>query len=449
MEKKTESSFKGMYIVLAVSLFALAIVAAGGVYYYKQASDAKNELHNSYMRSFHDLADYINDIDIGLKKIMLSGDAGQTSELSSRLYMQTEAAKTCLTQMPIEDASFDNTSKFLSQAGDYSAFISRQVMENGQLSDEEYSNLGILSEYASAVNREFSKTESAVYDGTVAVESLASHLSFVAYAEGSDFKSEMERIDAVPQEYPSLIYDGPFSEHLDSAEPLLIKDEKEVSQKEAKEQVDAFIGSRGEKTSYTGSGDGRIKTYMFSGDGISIEVTKQGGRVLWFLDSREVGNARLNISQAMSAGGSFLSCQGYHSMKSSYYEVTNNVATINYAYEENGALMYSDLIKVKVALDNGEIVGFEGRGYIMCHRDREIPQNVIGEEKAKEIAGSHLKPDSVSLCFIPKESMREVCCYEIKGSLSGNNFLIYVNAETGAQEKILILEESETGILTI
>ena len=85
----------------------------------------------------------------------------------------------------------------------------------------------------------------------------------------------------------------------------------------------------------------------------------------------------------------------------------------------------------------------------MCHKERDIPQNVIGEEAAREKAGTHLSIDTVSMTYIPLESKREVYCYELKGTLGKNNFLIYINAETGQEEKILMLLESDKGILTI
>ena len=40
-------------------------------------------------------------------------------------------------------------------------------------------------------------------------------------------------------------------------------------------------------------------------------------------------------------------------MKESYYVINNNICTINYAYVQDGAVCYSDLVKVGVALDSG------------------------------------------------------------------------------------------------
>ena len=452
--ENSKNRSRGKYTVLTICLVSLLLVALGGAYYYSRARKAENALHNTYMRALHDMGDFVNDIDVSLKKALLAGDATQMSALSTQLYMQSEAAKACLAQMPIENVSFDKTQKFLSQVGDYSSYLSKKSISEDKISDEEYNNLSTLSSYAASVNEEFTKLENSVYDETIKVEMLKNSSPFTVYAESSDFADGLSKIDSLPQEYPSLIYDGPFSDHLETTEPKLLKDKDPVSKASAEKTAKNFLGDeRGKNLKYDGPGEGIIETYMFSANSgnssVSMEVSKKGGVVLWMLDSRDVKTERLTVNQAMAAGENFLMQRGFHSMKSSYYEVSDNIATVNYAFYENGTVMYPDLIKVKIAMDNGEVLGFEAQGYVMCHREREIPENVIGEEKAREIAGTHLSIDNVSMAYIPLESKREVYCYELKGTLGKNNFLIYVNAETGEEEKILMLIETESGILTI
>ncbi len=455
MEQTIRKRSKGIYLVLAAAIVAFIVAAVGAAYYFWQSQETKEELHNTYMRAFHDMGDYLNDIDVSLKKTLLASDAGQMSSLSTQLYMQAEAAKACLAQMPVEDATFDNTSKFLSQVGDYCAYLSKKTIDNDVVTEEEHQNLGELSAYAEAIHEEFSNMENAIYDGKMQVESLSKTSPFVVYAEeNGGFADGMKRVEAVPQEYPSLIYDGPFSDHIETTKPAALEGTKTISKQAAKSVVSLFLGEeRAKNVSFESEGNGKIETYLFTGnaDGreMSIEVTKKGGKVLWMLDSRAVNKARLSVEQAMEAGNRFLSERGYPSMKSSYYEVSDNVATINYAYYENETVMYPDLVKVKIALDNGEILGFEAEGYLMCHRMREIPTDIIDEATARKKAGEHLLIDSVSMAYIPLESQREVYCYELKGTLGKNNFLVYINAKTGAEEKIIMLIESENGILTI
>ncbi|MBR0365382.1 MAG: germination protein YpeB [Clostridia bacterium] len=106
-------------------------------------------------------------------------------------------------------------------------------------------------------------------------------------------------------------------------------------------------------------------------------------------------------------------------------------------------------MKVKVALDNGEVIGMECNGYLMNHRERDLGDISMSEERARECVSAHLDVTSVGLAVIPKDSLREILCYEFRGSYMGKNFLVYINAQNGREEDILLLIESETGVLTV
>ncbi|MBQ4087992.1 MAG: germination protein YpeB [Clostridia bacterium] len=448
MEATKKKHSVGVYTVLVISLAALALMSVAGVYYYRRSSQKSRELENVHLRAFHDMADYVNDIDVGLKKILLANDAVQMSAISSALSLQAEGAKACLAQFPSDYTVFETTSEFLSQVGNYCTSVAKQVIRGEAVSDETFETLQKLSAYAENVNAEFSDMETRVYESGLSVEALSAS-PFVAHAaEGFD------QIEDLPQDYPSLIYDGPFSDHLETARPAALEGRERISRNMAEREVSSFLGdTRAASVKFTGDGSGKIETYLFEGGeedrDISIEITKYGGEVLWMLDSRKVTDSRLSVMQAMAAGEQFLMKQGYPSMKSSYFETADNVATVNYAYSQNGVTMYPDLVKVKIALDNGEILGFESQGYQMCHKERILPVPTISEADAIAAAGNRASVDSASLSVIPTEGGREVFCYELKGSLGKTDFLIYVNAETGQEENILLITETEYGMLTV
>ena len=54
------------------------------------------------------------------------------------------------------------------------------------------------------------------------------------------------------------------------------------------------------------------------------------------------------------------------------------------------------------------------------------------------------------MAIIPTEGGREKYCHEfLCQTEDGDRYLMYVNAQTGRQEKILILLEDESGTLTV
>jgi len=135
-------------------------------------------------------------------------------------------------------------------------------------------------------------------------------------------------------------------------------------------------------------------------------------------------------------------------MKETYYLKQNGIVTINYAYLQDNVTIYPDLIKLKIALDDGEILGIETSGYLNSHMTRDIKQPKISKEKASENLNKKLEIKSEGLAIIPTEWQTEVFCYEFKGKIENMDFLVYVNAETGKEEDILLIVNTPNGTLT-
>lgn len=136
-------------------------------------------------------------------------------------------------------------------------------------------------------------------------------------------------------------------------------------------------------------------------------------------------------------------------MKETYFLKQQGVVTINYAYEQDGVIMYPDLIKVKVALDNGEVLGIETTGYLNSHEQRKLPNAKISKEEAKKTLNKNLEIKSEKLAMIPTEFKTEKFCWEFKGSVDGSDFLVYINAESGREEDILVIQNTPDGTLTM
>ncbi len=126
----------------------------------------------------------------------------------------------------------------------------------------------------------------------------------------------------------------------------------------------------------------------------------------------------------------------------------NGAVTVNYAYMQDDIVVYADLIKLKIALDNGEILGIETSGYLNNHTEREAQIPVITMEEAKANLNKNLEITSSGKAIIPTEWKTEVFCYEFKGRIYDTDFLVYVNAKTGKEENILVIIETPNGILT-
>ena len=101
-------------------------------------------------------------------------------------------------------------------------------------------------------------------------------------------------------------------------------------------------------------------------------------------------------------------------------------------------------------MSTGHIIGYEARGYIMSHTQRELTEPAISPEAAESAVSAELKVLESQLCVIPTAGKNEIYCIELKcESKEGKHYLLYINAMTGAEEKFLILLENENGTLSI
>jgi germination protein ypeB len=258
-------------------------------------------------------------------------------------------------------------------------------------------------------------------------------------------------------EYAGLIYDGAFSEHMESAEKKGLTGE-EIDEKRANQIAKEFIGED-RIQEFNSNGlieNGNIQVYDFNAkiddngnnNNLTISIAKKGGHIVNMNYNREVKAEVISQDEANEKGKEFLNSRGIANMKATYYLKEGGIVTINYAYEQNGVTIYPDLIKVKVALDNGEILGVETSGYLNNHTERTFTKAKISIEEAKSKLNKSLEITSEGMAIIPTEWKTEILCYEFKGKIDDTDFLVYTNVETGREENILVIIDTPNGILT-
>lgn len=452
--EKVKSVHVWLYAVLIAGLITALIWGAGTV---KSAKALEISNENAYNRAFYELTGHVDNINNLLAKARLSNSASQLAKLSGDIFRESTSAKACLGQLPATQIQLDNTSKFLSQVGDYTYVLSQNMINGQSPSDEEHENLARLNEYASDLSAALAEIESKIASGEIRISDRGKRgvvNETSADAAGGNILEDLQNVEKSFEEYPSLIYDGPFSEHIENREPALLKNADNISQAEALKKAEEFLGTAGGGLVFLGlSENTAIPVYMFTksdGDAqMSVSITRKGGYVLSYLNNRSIGDARIDVTAATDRAAQFLQEKGFYSMQSSYFDKLGGIATINFAYVQDNVTCYSDLVKVRIALDNGEIIGLETNGYVMNHAERDLTSPALTMDATKSLISAALEVSGTKLALIPKDSMREVLCYEFKGAFAGKNFLVYVNADNGREEEIFILLESEDGILTV
>ena len=396
--------------------------------------------------SVNELCESIDSITVDLQKCLYAASSDMLREQGNKLNREATSAKESLGQLANETADTEEIYRFLSQVGNYVIALSG----SSSLSEKDAESLRALCDYSAALNKELTALLSDYSDGTVAFSVKRDTLAPEGAALPDDFYTRMKDTAQTVTDYPTLLYDGPFSDSVSKGDYSAIKDKNQVTRDEAKQKAAKITGLS--PTAFREEEDinGDIELYCFSSKDIYITVTKNGGLIHSFIRDASAGEATITPEEAVNRGLVYLRKLGYKSMKESYYSVYDGICTVNYAYVQDGVICYSDLIKVSISLDKGEPVAFDASAWLSNHRTRRILKERVTEDTAREGLADCLTVLSEGKALIPTDSGKEVLCYEFhcKDSITDSEVLIYTDCRTGEERDIMLLLYEDDGILT-
>ena len=441
-----------IYVIIAVLVAGVAIL---GYFLYKKNRESVLASENMYNQSLYELVYYMDNVKNYLAKATISTSASHGAETLTALWREANLAQTYLSMLPMESQDLENTEKFLNQVSDYSYSLSRKNIKGESLSDEDLKNLEDLHKYSMELNDVVNQISFDLNAGNIKWSDLTKDKK-VDFAQQVSLDFNLaSTIEDNMHEYSGLIYDGAYSEHIVTADKKAIKGDK-ISEQDAENKAREFVGDDKVKeiTSLGFSENAAVPAYTFSiktysDENISISISETGGFIVYMNSDREVKVENLSYEEANEKGKEFLKEKGFENMKETYYLKNEGVITINYAYSQDGVIMYPDLIKLKVALDDGSVLGIETTGYLNNHMKRDISKVKITKEQAKEKLNKELNVQTEVLAVIPTEWKTEILCYEFKGKVDDTEYLVYINAENGEEQEILIVTNTPNGTLTM
>lgn len=443
---------KKLLIGMIIILFTICI--ATGYYALKLKERYKILNNNNYTEAFSNLVNYVNNVESYLAKAMIAKSNTHAAETLTQIWRDSNLAMVYLSEIPLQNDGLSQTARFLNQVSDYSYSLSRKNIDGKGLSEEDFENLKILHGYSEDLEIALNQLSEELYKGDVKWDDIG--FDTLELAQAVDNVNVFSNIDENLNEYEGLIYDGAYSDHVNKKEKVGLTG-SDLSEDDLKRKVKEFVGEEYVENISLNSfiENAEIPAYDFSvklknrEEILSVMISKKGGHIVESSLDREVKEEKISEAEANDIGKQYLSDKGFAKMKETYFIKQGNVVTINYAYNDNGIVVYPDLIKVRIALDNGEILGIETSGYLNSHKDRVYKKPAISLEDAKEKLNEKLDIKAENMAIIPTEWKTELFCYEFKGSVEGKDFLVYINAETGKEEDILVILDTPGGTLTV
>ena len=441
-------------LVLAIIIAIIAVLLSIGLYQKQKTIDTATQ--NNYNMAFYEVVNHMQDVQNYLAKSLISKSSENGAETLTNVWREANLTQTYLSMLPLESQELENTQKFLNQVGDYSYSLSRKNIKKEELTEDDFNNLEELHGYSLELSNTLNQLSEDLNSGRITWRDLTTNKASPFAQEVSNIsRDSFNNLQESFKEYSGLIYDGAYSEHLANGAKKAVTGQ-EISEDEAEQKVRDFLGNDKVKelTRLGLSENSNIPGFNFSikdkdDHNINIAITQTGGHIISMNSDRGVEVESITQEEANEIGKNFLNEKGFPNMKETYFLKREGIVTINYAYSQNGVVMYPDLIKVKIALDNGEILGIETTGYLNSHQERDISKIKIDKETAKTKLNKDLQIMSEGLAVIPTEWQTEILCYEFKGKIKDTEFLVYINAENGDEEDILIITNTPNGTLTM
>ena len=397
----------------------------------------RTRIENLYRR----IDDDLNDVDVSLSKLSAASSPRQSVLLLGDVWRATGSAGAAMALLPLSHADSCDMSQFITRCGDYAHALMGRVLQGRALTEEDRRQLGDMRAACAQIRQ-------------VAGEAIQSG-DYVAADNVDAGCYEQSQSEAAISEYPTLIYDGPFSESAENRPPQGEIGERITAQQAAERARRLFSDGTVAETVYV---PGALPVYELSVQSasrgqVSLSLTEQGGELLSFMGAptgdKNDPPSDEESEKLKAAALSFLQELGVEDPAAAYAQYYQGAAVLNFAPRQDGVILYSDLVKVYMDRETGEVMGLDARNYRLNHRQRALPRPKLTEEEAGAYVSGELQVEHTDLALIPLTQQTEVLCYEFKATKDGTFYIVYINALTGQEEQIFEVINSAEGDLVV
>jgi spore germination protein len=450
-----------VYGVVSRVLFPVAVVAlvGTGVWGYQEHNEKNSILikaENQYQRAFHDLSYAINKLNDELGKSLVINSQRQATPCLTNVWRLAYQAQSDVGQLPLTLMPFNNTEEFLAKVADFSYGVAVRDLNKEPLSDAEYNTLKSLYDQSKQIQKQLQHVQTKVMDKQLRWMDVETALASDDKQSDNTIIDGFRTIDRQVQEFDEVDW-GVTIQNMEKKKKDRLKglSGRRISKQEAEQIARRFLAAeRGQATVQASKlevdENGRGETYTAysvrftpqnSNAPIHLDVTKRGGKVIWLLNEREVKQPKLTLAQAEERAQTFLRQHGYDNMVAVETDAYQGLSVFTLVPQQNGVRIYPDAVTVKVALDNGEVVGFHAAEYLYNHKERTLPQAKLTAQQARQRVNPRLEASEPRLALIEgKRDGKEVLCYEFQTRLEGKLYMIYINALTGDEEEIVRMD---------
>lgn len=418
-------------VLLAVSLGANVVLAA-------QSRRLEASLAAQHQREMNDVADAMAGIEINLAKLLIAAGARQSVELLGETALLAQHVESGLSRLPLGYDAAGGAMKFAGQIGDYAMTLAAQVSGGGMISGEDESRITGMLTACRALGAHLTSMGDRMYQGPLDEADV--------YGAGA---WQEEALGGEEMTYPSLIYDGPFSDGRHEGRALGLGHER-VTREQAREAAARYAGVTVDRVDDAADSGGTFEAFGFTArtdsGRINVQITGQGGQLLFMMPEEAAFAQRYTGEDCLRSAAVWLADMGFGQMEACFVQQYDGMIVANFAAVQDGVLLYPDQVKVQVSMESGTVVGAECSQYLANHTHRTALTPSVTQAEAREMISDRLTVTGARLCVIPREDTQsERLCWSFEGTFAGDEYWVFIDAAEGGMIDILRLEMTQQG----
>lgn len=442
--KKKNKAVIGLSIATGVLALSTIGLGVGVVISQSQAMSYRGDLESVYQKSMYELVDSVNSTETKLAKVLSSDGSAYQKKMLLEVSKNTNEAQGYISSLPLSQSDIQETVKMVNQISGYTSTLAEKLSLGGTLSESEVDTLADIHQNILQMKQELNTLSKKMENGYNLMD------------ESLDFDGDMNmltrelaKMHDIDIDYPTMIYDGPFSDSVVSATIKGLKGEI-IDKDQALEKINSSFKNLS-SVEFENQTNGRFETFNFRAvnsddENLYIQVTKIGGHILTVSGA---GNSqkevKINYDQAKKIALDFAKINGIEECEVVWTDTIYDQTYFNIAPVENGVVIYPDLVKVKVDLTSGTVVGYDGTTYFTNHTERNLGAVLFSKESAQKGVPSDFEITLSRLALVPLEYNREVLCWEFECERGEDVYYFYFNAKTGEEENILKVIKTDDG----
>lgn len=437
-----------MYRRLAGIFFPVVVILALGlgIWGYQEHRDKNSILlkaENQYQSAFHNLNDHIDTLNEELGKALIANSRQQLASRLATVWRLAYAAQSDLGQLPLALVPFSNAEEFLSNVGQFAFRVALRDLEREPLTEKERQTLKALYDHSEQIKKELNGVQSKIIDHQLRWMDVENALAMEKSQRDNTIIDGFQTIDETVKQFSEVDWGTVKTVSERRIHRFNRLPGQTVNQKEVEKIVREFVGLPLKEVEMSETGDDlAYAVYSVravpegSEDAIYLDVTKKGGHVIWMVNERSIGRPAVSEEEALQIAIDFLTKRGFQQMSLVGVQPYDNTRIFLFVPVQDGVRLMTDTVTVKVALDRGEVTGFQAEEYVIHHRKRTLPKPKLTEAQARKNVNAELETPEGQLALVEDQDGEERLAYEFQAEQNGHTYRIYIDAVTG--EEVLI-----------